>query len=131
MIDASFGNIKMKWKASMVYSSVTKFFLVCAALFFVVGCGPSDQNITADSSGEEVYEQTCAGCHSGGLKGWLTGAPETGDKEAWKPLVAKGVDELTALSIKGFEKMPANGGCNQCSESQIRSAVEIMISRGE
>lgn len=109
----------------------SKLAFVAFALISLAGCGPKEANITASSSAEDIYNQTCAGCHNGGLKGWLTGAPKTGDKEAWKILNAKGVEAMTAASIQGFEKMPAKGGCEKCSDEQIKATVEYMASQSK
>lgn len=79
------------------------------------------------NNGAKIYQQSCETCHSGGFKGWMTGAPEVGDKEAWKPLIAKGVETITMTSIKGINKMPAKGGCQACSNDDIKAAVEHMI----
>jgi cytochrome c5 len=112
----------------MRYSKLT---LLSSAMVLLVGCGSNDTNITASSSAEDIYSQTCAGCHNGGLKGWLTGAPATGDKEAWKILNEKGLEALTAASIQGFDKMPAKGGCEECSDEQIRLTVEYMAAKSK
>jgi cytochrome c5 len=112
-------------------TTVSKLTLVSAALVTLVGCGPKDANITAQSSANEIYNQTCAGCHEGGLKGWLTGAPQTGDKEAWTALHAKGIEAMTAASIQGFEKMPAKGSCEKCSDDQIKATVEYMAAQSK
>lgn len=115
----------------MMRTQLLKFTVASLALLALAGCGPKDANITASSSAKDIYDQTCAGCHSGGLKGWLTGAPKTGDKEAWEGLNAKGVEAMTAASIQGFEKMPAKGGCNQCSDEQIKATVEYMAAQSK
>jgi len=103
-----------------------KSLLAISALSILVGCS-GGSTVTASSTGSEVYQGSCATCHGGGFKGWMTGAPEVGDKAAWKPLIAKGVDAMTAFSINGVNKMPAKGGCYQCSDAQIKSAIEHMV----
>jgi len=100
--------------------------LTIIALSTLIACS-GGSTVTTSSIGPEVYQGSCATCHSGGLKGWLTGAPKVGDKEAWKPLIAKGVDAMTIFSIKGVNKMPAKGGCTQCSDEQIKFAIEHML----
>lgn len=105
--------------------------LLVSAFTVLAGCGPKESNITASSSAEDVYAESCAGCHSGGLKGWLTGAPEVGDKEVWQPIIAKGIEPMTAITIAGAGKMPAKGGCDKCSEDQIKAAVELMANQSK
>jgi len=110
---------------------LTNTALIVSAFTVLVGCGPKESNITASSSAEDIYAQSCAGCHSGGLKGWLTGAPEVGDKEVWQPIIAKGVEPMTAITIAGVSKMPAKGGCDKCSEEQIKGVVELMADKSQ
>lgn len=97
----------------------------------LIGCGSVKQPINADTSGSDIYAQSCAGCHDGGLKGWMTGAPKVGDQEAWQPLIAKGIEAMTAASIQGFNKMPAKGGCDECSDAQIKAAIKVMVANSQ
>ncbi len=111
-----------------------KIKLVVASVLMgtlMVGCKSNSADITATSSAQEVYQASCAGCHEGGFKGWMTDAPVTGETESWKPRLAKGVDALTTLTIAGLGKMPAKGGCNTCTDEQIKSAVELMVERSK
>ncbi|MBU3917438.1 c-type cytochrome, partial [bacterium] len=79
--------------------------------------------------GEQIYSEYCGGCHNGGFVGWITGAPETGNKSKWEPFFKKGVDKMTASAIKGVGRMDPKGGCDKCSDEQIRSAVEYIMSK--
>lgn len=69
-----------------------------------------------------LYTQACAVCHSVGV----AGAPKTGDKAAWAPRLALGIDGLTASTIKGKGAMPARGG-SQGSDAEIKAAVTYMV----
>ncbi|GAA3933983.1 c-type cytochrome [Litoribacillus peritrichatus] len=102
-----------------------KLALISSMFMGLVGCS-GGVDITASSTAEEIYNASCASCHGGGLKGWMTGAPEVGDVETWKPLQAKGVEAMTLFSIKGVNKMPARGGCKTCTDEQIKATVEYM-----
>jgi cytochrome c5 len=77
----------------------------------------------ASAEGKKVYDTTCALCHNPGL----AGAPKFGDKAAWSPRLAQGVDELTALAIKGIRAMPPRGGNPNLTDEQMRAAVEHMV----
>ncbi len=79
------------------------------------------------SDGRKIYEETCDGCHGGGIGGWFSGAPKTGDKEVWAPLIEKGLPTLLQSTLKGVGKMKPYGGCEQCSEADIQAAVEYMV----
>ena len=76
-------------------------------------------------SGEAVYAATCAACHDSGA----AGAPRTGDREAWAPRLAQGMDRLAQHAIQGFKAMPPKGGCAECSEVEIRAAVEQLVAK--
>jgi cytochrome c5 len=70
-----------------------------------------------------LYTQTCAVCHAAGV----AGAPKLGDKAAWGPRLAAGVDGLTASAIKGKGAMPPKGGAMSASEADIKAVVSYMV----
>jgi cytochrome c5 len=76
----------------------------------------------AGIDGEALYKQACAVCHAAGV----AGAPKFGDKTAWAPRVALGLDGLTASAIKGKNAMPAKGG-STASDADIKAAVQYML----
>ena len=76
----------------------------------------------AAGAGEALYKQTCTVCHAAGV----AGAPKFGDKAAWAPRVALGLDALTASAIKGKGAMPPKGG-STASEADIKAAVSFML----
>ena len=69
-----------------------------------------------------LYTQICSVCHAAGV----AGAPKFGDKAAWAPRVAQGIDALTASAIKGKGAMPPKGG-SAASEAEIRTVVTYMV----
>jgi len=73
-----------------------------------------------------LYTQTCAVCHGAGI----AGAPKVGDKAAWAPRLAQGVDGLTASAIKGKGAMPPKGGAN-ASDADIKAVVTYMVSQAK
>lgn len=75
------------------------------------------------NAGEALYKQSCTVCHGAGV----AGAPKTGDKAAWAPRIAQGVDALTASAIKGKGAMPPKGGAMAASDAEIRAAVEYLV----
>ena len=70
-----------------------------------------------------LYSQLCQTCHVAGL----AGAPKLGDKAAWAPRLAQGVDGLTASAIKGKGAMPPKGG-SAASDAEIKAVVAYMVS---
>ena len=73
-------------------------------------------------SGEQVYQSHCIACHGTGA----AGAPKMGDAAAWAPRIAKGVDALLASATKGLNAMPPKGLCMDCSEDELKAAIEYM-----
>lgn len=80
----------------------------------------------AKEPGEAVYQQYCSVCHKGGL----AGAPKFRDEAGWKSRLAQmNVDGLTASAVKGKNAMPAKGTCLDCTEKDIKEAIEYMLPR--
>ncbi len=86
---------------------------------------PPKQLTLAD--GKQIYEQYCQACHNGAYQG----APKLGDKTAWQPRIAKGMDVLILNTIKGIGNMPANGSCAKCNTAQIKAAVKYMVNESK
>ncbi|PKM22700.1 MAG: cytochrome c5 family protein [Gammaproteobacteria bacterium HGW-Gammaproteobacteria-14] len=74
-------------------------------------------------AGDAVYNAACMACHATGA----AGAPKTGDKAAWAPRIGKGMATLVKNSINGINAMPPMGMCMNCSEDEIKAAVEYMV----
>ena len=75
----------------------------------------------AAGAGEALYKQACVACHAAGV----AGSPKFGDKAAWAPRIATGIETMTASVIKGKGAMPPKGG-SAASDGEIRAAVEYM-----
>lgn len=71
------------------------------------------------TSGEEIYKSVCSACHDTGA----ANAPKLGDKAAWAPRLAQGLDTLTENAIKGKGAMPPKGGKADLSDGGIALAV--------
>jgi cytochrome c5 len=69
-----------------------------------------------------LYTQVCQTCHAAGV----ANAPKLGDKVAWAPRLALGIDGLTASAIKGKNAMPPKGG-STASEAEIKAVVTYMV----
>lgn len=76
----------------------------------------------AAGDGEALYKKTCQACHATGV----LNAPKFGDKAAWAPRIATGVDTLHANAIKGKNAMPPRGGTT-ASDAAVRGAVDFMV----
>jgi cytochrome c5 len=76
----------------------------------------------AGSDGRKIYDATCAVCHAAGV----AGAPKLGDKAAWAPRIAAGMDSLVKTAIAGKGAMPAKGGNTALSDADVKAAVAFM-----
>ncbi len=96
---------------------------VAAAPAAAAAPAPAATTVAASASGEALYKQACMACHVAGV----AGAPKFGDKAAWSPRLASGVDGLTASVIKGKGAMPPKGGAASASDADIKAAVTYMV----
>ncbi|HEX5277040.1 MAG TPA: c-type cytochrome [Fluviicoccus sp.] len=76
----------------------------------------------------ELYNDVCATCHADGGD---MGAPVVGDKEAWKPRIAKGKKALYRNAIQGTSKGMPDKHCYECaySDKEIKAVVDLMVKR--
>lgn len=76
--------------------------------------------------GDKVYNSTCSACHATGA----AGAPMLGDKAAWQPRLAKGLDGLLKSAINGLNAMPPRGGSNATDLELARAIVHMANKSG-
>lgn len=76
----------------------------------------------ADKSGEEVYREVCAACHSTKFEK----APQIGDRKTWAPLIKEGQHILTAHAWVGVRNMPPRGGKPDLTLEDFARAVVYM-----
>jgi cytochrome c5 len=77
--------------------------------------------------GEKIYKQACAACHIAGV----AGAPKFGDKTAWAPRIATGMDAMVAAVISGKGIMPPKGGAAGASDADLRAATQYMVNAAQ
>ena len=85
--------------------------------------GPATAAAALPADGTAAYETACVACHGAGI----AGAPKVGDKAAWAPRLAQGIDALTASAIKGKGAMPPKGGAANASDADIKAVVTFMV----
>ncbi len=79
-------------------------------------------------SGEQVYSTKCFTCHATGA----AGAPKIGDAAAWAPRLAeRKLEGLYTSAISGFKAMPAKGLCMDCSDDEIKHAVDHILEKSK
>nr|WP_272888772.1 c-type cytochrome [Stutzerimonas stutzeri] len=92
----------------------------CAA----AGAGAAAAAGGAARSGEEIYGKFCTACHGSGL----LNSPKTGDSAAWSARAdaAGGLDGLLKHAISGINAMPPKGTCGDCSDDELKAAIQHM-----
>jgi cytochrome c5 len=73
-------------------------------------------------SGVQIVRAHCSACHDAG---WNE-APVTGIKTDWQPRLAKGFDAMLANTKQGMGAMPAMGTCAECTDAELKAAIEEM-----
>ncbi len=79
------------------------------------------------ATGQKIYKQSCQACHANGV----ANAPKPGDKAAWAPRIATGIDAMLAVAKKGKGAMPPKGTCMGCSDDDLKAAIEYMVSQSK
>jgi len=79
-----------------------------------------------NEAGKTLFNSACTACHTAGI----AGAPKVGDKAAWAPRIAQGVNTLYEHAIKGFQGkagvMPPKGG-STAPDADVKAAVDYMV----
>jgi cytochrome c5 len=90
---------------------------------------PFGQSVAVDPNapkieltGEQVYNEICAGCHASGA----LGSPKFKEKADWGKRNAQGYPTLLDHAIKGFNKMPARGGDPDLSDLEVARGIVYM-----
>ena len=82
--------------------------------------------------GRSVWLGSCKVCHATGL----AGAPKIGNRSAWQARIAQGKATLYQHALNGFmgpagTEMPARGGNDALSDSEIKAAVDYMVAASQ
>ena len=83
-------------------------------------------DVVPDRSGKDVVSIQCVKCHGTGANG----APKIGDRAAWIPRGAHGIEALTRSAINGHGGMPSRGGLANLTDNEVRNAVVYMFNQG-
>ncbi|KTD72777.1 c-type cytochrome [Legionella tucsonensis] len=76
--------------------------------------------------GEQIYNHFCINCHAS--KPLIPiGAPRVGEKADWKVRLKQGMEALFKHTDEGLNAMPPRGGCFECTDEQLMSAIQYML----
>lgn len=88
-----------------------------------VAAAPAPAAAAADpAAGKAVYDKACFACHAAGV----AGAPKFGDKAAWAPYIATGIDTMLKVAISGKGAMPPRGA-STATDDELRAAITYMV----
>jgi len=82
----------------------------------------TDTSNQTERSGEQVYGK-CQSCHDSGIMD----APKFGSLDDWAPRIERGMEDLLKIAIAGKGGMPPKGTCMDCSDNELRSAIQYII----
>ena len=85
---------------------------------------PSAGAVAGDRGGEQMYKTFCIACHEAGV----ANAPKFGDKAAWAPRLALGLDGLLKSAIAGKNAMPPRAGSDG-SDTELARAIVYMANK--
>ena len=108
---------------------VGKLVMELPAEIAVTNASISTGKLTRD--GAQVYDLSCAACHSPGI----AGAPKLGDQVQWKTRLAKGTQVLYVNALNGISSsagvMPAKGGNASLSDTEVKAAVDYIVAKAK
>ncbi len=93
--------------------------LVAASALWTCGA-----HAATGKSADDIVADHCSVCHESGVLGAL----KIGDNAAWKARADEqgGLDGLLAQSITGINGMPPRGTCMDCSDEELKAAIQKM-----
>jgi cytochrome c5 len=78
------------------------------------------------AAGKKIYQQFCSTCHAE-HPAISVGAPRIGKPSDWRQRMKKGLDGMLAVTTTGIRQMPPRGGCFECSDDQLKAAIQYML----
>ena len=98
-------------------------------MYALLGVGMASAGNAMAIDGREVYERACFACHGTGA----ANSPKLGDKVAWAPRIAKGMEVLLEHAKNGIPgtAMLPRGSCTACSDEELVAAVEFIVSNSQ
>jgi cytochrome c5 len=118
--------------AGAAYAGDTGRAAMLAAQEAAAKAAASQVAFGGSTDGKTVYEGLCHSCHTAGV----AGAPKLGDKAAWAPRIAQGIDTLVKHAIEGYHGpdgnfMPPKGGMPSLTDEQVGNTVKWIVSQAK
>jgi cytochrome c5 len=82
----------------------------------------AESMLPADARLADLYQHACRACHVV----TASGAPLTGDRDAWRDRWKKGLPKLVDNAVAGLNGMPAGGQCVRCSVADYERLTRFM-----
>ena len=76
--------------------------------------------------GKKVYQAFCANCHNANPL-IPVGAPKFRHEDDWRARLVKSNEFIFKNVDSGIGIMPARGGCFECSDSDLKAAIQYML----
>lgn len=96
-------------------------------ILFIAAVTFTSANAMAQS---QTFDNVCQDCHTGGFKGWISGAPDVRYPEEWKPFIERDtLLDMQQIVLKGSGDHKVKGGCKSCSEQDVLEAIDHMMSK--
>ena len=77
-------------------------------------------------AGQKIFAEYCSVCHSPNPE-IPVHAPRIGYKQDWLKFKKMSVDDLFKLATIGYGAMPARGGCFECTDQQLKQAMQYIL----
>ncbi|UGB38250.1 c-type cytochrome [Frateuria soli] len=118
--------------AGAVYAGDTGRAAMLAAQDAAAKAAASQVAFGGSTDGKTIYEGLCHSCHTAGV----AGAPKLGDKAAWAPRIAQGIDTLVKHAIEGYHGpdgnfMPPKGGMPSLTDEQVANTVKWIVDQAK
>ncbi len=97
------------------------------SLFTLIALSPATLN--SAHAGNLTFTQVCSECHTGGFKGWVSGAPNIQNKTEWTKFIERdSADKMKKIVLNGSAEHKVKGGCKSCSSHDIENTIDYMLS---
>ncbi len=96
------------------------FIALATALACVAGSPVLAENAT--------FKSVCSDCHTGGFKGFMSGAPNVNKPDTWQKFLQRDSEQhMRETVLRGNKDHKAKGGCNSCTDKQVNAAIDYML----